>query len=400
MKNTQRVLFSILLLFTIAGWNGNRPGGSGAESFLGRGEYRGEYWPTSGWRSCRPESVGLDSDKLARVYAYAANPAIKTQGIVIIHKGYVVGEAYFGDFTKNTRKESFSLAKSFSSALVGIAIDRGLLKGVKQKVSEFYPQWQTSDTPEAKKEMTIEDLLTMRSGLQWNEDDYYKDRSQNDVYLLIDSAADYVRYVLDKPIRHEPGTHWYYSSGDSLLLSGIIQKCSRLTAFEFARRRLFGPLGLKDIAWLADPSGQTITAWGIQGTLREFAKFGYLYLKKGRWEDQQVVSRDWVEASSRPVSDDVQKYGYQWWRLPALENWAKSEIPRDLLIAWGIFTQQIFIFPTQDLLIVRLGNDPDPYHDEWREVEFLSLVLDSLKDWPRRHRGQPELRSYILNSPK
>jgi CubicO group peptidase (beta-lactamase class C family) len=153
------------------------------------------------------------------------------------------------------------------------------------------------------------------------------------------------------------GTHWYYSSGDCLLLSGIIQKSTGLTAHEFARRHLFEPLGLTDMIWLADPAGQTITAWGIQGTLR-----------------------DWIRESSKPVSEDVKKYGYQWWRLSALGNHEGSKIPPDILIAWEIFTQQIFILPAQDLLIVRLGHDPDPYHDEWREVEFLNLVLDSLEN--------------------
>lgn len=379
MKIAKRTLLTLLVFIGLTGCLGVSQKSAPSHPFLGSGDYRGEYWPTAGWRACRPEAVGLDPVKLIKAFDHAANPAIKTQGLVIVRKGYIVGEAYFGDFTVSSRKESFSVAKSFSSTLIGIAIDKGLIKGVDETVAKYYPQWQTADTPEAKKKMTIEDLLTMRSGLQWNEDDYYKDRSRNDVYLMIDSAEDYVEYVLNKPIRHEPGTHWYYSSGDSLLLSGIIQKSTGLTAAEFARRYLFKPLGLTDMVWLADPSGQTITAWGIQGTLREFAKFGYLYLKKGRWEDRQVVSREWVRKSGEPVSEDVKKYGYQWWRLPAMEGHASSRIPPDILIAWGIFTQQIFILPTQELLIVRLGQDPDPYHDEWREVEFLSLVLDSLE---------------------
>jgi CubicO group peptidase (beta-lactamase class C family) len=91
-----------------------------------------------------------------------------------------------------------------------------------------------------------------------------------------------------------------------------------------------------------------------------------------------VVPRNWIEKSGQPVSEEVIKYGYQWWRLPALKNYETSRIPPDILIAWGIFTQQIFILPTEDLLIVRLGQDPDPYNDEWREIEFLTLVQDAL----------------------
>ena len=380
MRKTNKIFAIVLIGICFIGWQDAVGRNAEDVQFLGKGDYLGKYWPTSGWRSCRPEDVGMSSEKLIKVYKYAANPKINTQGIVIIRKGYIVGEAYFDNFTMNSRHESFSVAKSFSSALTGIAIGQGLIKGVDETIAKYYPQWQTPETPEAKKHMTIKDVLTMRSGLQWNEDDYYKDRSKNDVYIMIDSAKDYIQYVLNKPIIHEPGTHWYYSSGDSMLLSGVIEKSTGMTAYEFGRKYLFESLGLTDVIWLADPAGHTITAWGIQGTLREFAKFGYLYLEKGKWQEKQVVPRNWIEESGKPVSEEVKKYGYQWWRLPALENYENSKIPPDILIAWGIFTQQIFILPTEDLLIVRLGRDPDPHHDEWRETEFLTLVLNSIKN--------------------
>jgi CubicO group peptidase (beta-lactamase class C family) len=348
--------------------------------FLGKGNYLGEYWPTSGWRTCRPEEVGLSSDKLIEVYEYAANPHIRTQGIAIIRKGYIVGEGYFRGFTSRSRHESFSVAKSFSSALIGIAIDKDMIDNIDEKVSEFYPEWKRPGTQEEKKRMTIKHLLTMTSGLQWNEEDYYRDRSQNDVYIMIGSVRDYIQYVLNKPTIHEPGQHWYYSSGDTTLLSGIIEKSTGMKAYDFALENLFEPMGLSDIIWLADPAGHTITAWGIQGTVREFAKFGYLYLKKGRWENQQLVPVNWVEESLQPISENVEKYGYQWWLLPALRGYKEANIPAKTFLAWGIFTQQIFVIPEKELVIVRLGNDRNPAQDEWREVEFLSLVLESFQE--------------------
>ena len=105
-----------------------------APDFLGEGDYLGEYWPTSGWRTCRPEEVGMSSEKLLEVYHYAANSHIHTQGIAIIRKGYIVGEGYFRGFTSSSRHESFSVAKSFASALIGIAIDKGLIENVDEKV--------------------------------------------------------------------------------------------------------------------------------------------------------------------------------------------------------------------------------------------------------------------------
>lgn len=103
-----------------------------------------------------------------------------------------------------------------------------------------------------------------------------------------------------------------------------------------------------------------------------------MYLKKGRWEDQQIIPRHWIEESLQPVSDDVKKYGYQWWLLSALRGYEESKIPPKTFLAWGIYTQQILVIPEEDLVIVRVGNDPGSDDDEWDEVEFLTLVLYSL----------------------
>jgi len=380
MKKTFRVIAVLMLALAFFSCRPSVEVGNNAAKFLGEGKHAGQYWPTAEWRTCRPEEVGMSSQALRPVYTYAANPDINTQALIIIRKGYIIGEAYFRDFTRNTRHESFSVAKSFASALMGIAIDKGFIPGVDAKVNRYFPEWQGEEIPAAKKRMTIRHLLTMTSGLKWNEEDYYGDRSQNDVYIMIEDSEDYIQYVLNRPIIHEPGERWYYSSGDSMLLSGIIEKSTKMTASRFAQSHLFAPLGLSEVIWLRDPAGHTITGWGIQATAREFAKFGYLYLKRGRWENQQIVSEAWIDESLRPVSDDITKYGYQWWLLPVLGGYETSIIPPKTFIAWGIYTQQIFIIPEEDLVIVRLGNDANPYDDEWREVEFLTLVLNSLQD--------------------
>jgi CubicO group peptidase (beta-lactamase class C family) len=367
--------------------------------FLGKGLYEGEYWPTQQWKSCRPEDVGMQSSKLIDVYFYLANPAINTEGIVIIKNGHIVGEAYFGNFTINSRHESFSIAKSFLSALVGIALEKGLIKDVEEKIYLYYPQlsrkktfWRRSKggieeiypqsgiypvqvLPGAKKRITIKHLLTMTSGFEWNERDYYEDTSQNDVFKMA-AEYDFIQYVLNKPIVYEPGTEWCYSSGDSMLLSGIIEKSANTGAYDFGMEHLFMPIGISGIEWHNDPAGHTIGGWGIQATVREFAKFGYLYLKKGKWEDQQIVPDSWIKESLQPVSPEVNYYGYQWWLLPALSGYAESVIPPKTFLAWGIFTQQIFVIPEEDLVIVRVADDPGS--EEWDEVEFLELVLDSI----------------------
>jgi CubicO group peptidase (beta-lactamase class C family) len=347
--------------------------------FLGSGSDLGAYWPTAAWRSCTPEEVGMDSDALMQVYDYAANPNINTLGLLIIRKGYIVAEAYFQDHSVSSTFPSYSVAKSFLSSLYGIAVEQGLIPGVDEKVSRYLTEWQDPQHEESKRRMAIAHLLTMSSGLEWNEEDYYGDTSQNDVFKMA-RTDDYLAYVLAKASLYEPGLRWDYSSGDSMLLSGILERASGQTVFDFARQYLLAPIGATGITWDSDPAGHTIGGWGVMATAREYAKFGYLFLNEGRWDGQQVVPAEWVEASTRPISDQVDWYGYQWWRAPALSGFPGSIVPADTFIAWGIYTQQIFVIPSKDILIVRLGDDARPAGDEWREVEFLTLVLQSLVD--------------------
>ncbi|MCP4155186.1 MAG: serine hydrolase, partial [bacterium] len=270
-------------------------------SFIAGGSYHGQYWPTTQWKSCAPADVGMNADKLMEAYNYAANPAVNTEGLVIIKNGYIIAEAYFNDFSRSAGHWSYSVAKSFTGALVGIAIAEGYIDGVNQKVSHFFPLWQTQDTPAAKKEMEIRHLLTMTSRLQWVEEDFPEDNPNDDIPLIM-QENDYLQYVLNKSIDYDPGSHFYYSSGDTILLSGIIGAAAGKTAYAFALEHLFNHTGLSEVTWESDDAGLTVGAWGIRASLREFAKFGYLYLNYGLWEDRQVVPRAWVEDSLQPVA--------------------------------------------------------------------------------------------------
>ena len=284
----------------------------------------------------------------------------------------------------NSRHESFSAAKSFTSALIGIAIEEGYLSGVDETIGTFFPQLNEPGMDEAKKEITIKHLLTMTSGLEWNEDDYL-DLFRNDAIRMLFST-DLIRYVLDKPLLYEPGEHWYYSTGDSMLLSGVIQNATDMTAYQFALEHLLKPIGLSQIRWLQVRPGYTHGGMGIQATVREFAKFGYLYLKKGRWDSRQVVPESWVEESLAPVRSPSNgevisdEYGYQWWLLPSLIGYEHSIVPPSTFLAWGIFSQQIFIIPEEDIVAVRVGWDIYSQTDEWDEIEFLTLILKAITE--------------------
>jgi len=236
------------------------------------------YWPTDDWRDIDPAEVGMAAGGLQQVYDYVANPNINTDGFVVIRNGYIVCEGYFGTFDIHSSHESFSMAKSFTSALIGIAVNKGYLSGVDETIDAYFSQLNEPGMDEAKKAITIKHLLTMTSGLEWNEDDYL-DLARNDAIQMMFST-NLIQYVLDKPLLYEPGEHWYYSTGDSMLLSGVIQNATGSTAYQFALENLLKPIGLSQIRWLKVLPGYTHGGMGIQATVREFAKFGYLYLKK------------------------------------------------------------------------------------------------------------------------
>jgi len=350
---------------------GDTPG----SSFLGTGSYTGPYWPTLGWRTCRPEEVGMDSDKLLLVYDYAANPAINTEGLIVVKDGYIVGEAYFRGWTMADRHASYSMAKSVASTLIGIARDRGSIGSVNDEVYRYYPEWQTADTPDIKKRITIRHLLTMTAGLEWQEEDYYGSGSQDDIFRLYrDGVPDFIQYVLDKPVTAEPGSRWYYSSGESLLLSGIIESATGVTALRFAREQLFDPLGISSVDWESDPAGHTITAWGLMATVRDYAKFGYLLLNDGNWDGDQIVSADWVREATSPASDDWDHYGYQWW----LKTFNVNGKSYDAVIRSGWGCQKIILFPEHELMVVMTGGyylDHEPFNEIVTE-----FILPALED--------------------
>ena len=346
------------------------------DPFLGTGSYFGEYWPTVDWRSCRPEEVGMDSVKLLKVYEYGANRNLNTHGIIIVKDGYIVFEAYFRGYNKNSKHNSYGVANSFTNALVGIAIDNGLISSVNRNIYHYYSAWQKMDTPVEKKQITIRHLLTMTAGLEWTEDSY---NNPADIAKMYENGiVDFIQYMLEKPVVTEPGTHWNYSSGESILLSGILEKTTNQRAYDFARQNLFAPLGISDIYWETDPAGHTITAWGIYATLRDYAKFGYLYLKEGQWDEHQIVSSNWIQESTTAISDSMNNYGYQWWLPPAFTGYEEFNIPDKTFIALGSYIQRIFVVPEKNLVAVRVGYDAGTTGGQWNSLQFLRLVLDAI----------------------
>jgi CubicO group peptidase (beta-lactamase class C family) len=184
--------------------------------------------------------------------------------------------------------------------------------------------------------MTLDDLLTMRSGLDWQEGD----PAIRAMYM----SSDWVKVVLDEPMITAPGSKFNYCSGCSHVLSAVLQQATNMNPRDFADQYLFKPLGITNVNWDTDADGTPIGGWGLQLTPRDMAKLGYLYLHRGQWEGQQIVSAEWVKDATRThtETDGNLGYGYQWWTYPSLEAYT----------ALGRGGQTIFVVPRLDLIVV------------------------------------------------
>jgi CubicO group peptidase (beta-lactamase class C family) len=296
------------------------------------------YWPTNGWRTSTPEKQGMDSEKFAAMLAEINERKIDIRSLLVIRNGYLVSETYFVPFLQHHKQDMQSVGRSFTSTLVGIAIDRGYIAGVDQKILDFFPDRTFANLDAQKKTMTLEDVLTMRSGLEPQPEDPR--------YQAMQDSRDWIQFLLDKPVTDPPGSRWNYCAGCSHLLTAILQKTTGMNPRDFAEQYLFKPLGIAAGKWMSDPAGLPYGAGGFNLMPRDMAKLGYLYLRKGQWDGQQIISPEWVETSTQTHADvDVNAhfgYGYHWFTVPEMEGYA----------ALGSGGQIILVIPKSDLVIV------------------------------------------------
>jgi len=287
----------------------------------------------------------MDPEPLNRMLEHLREEGLGIHSVLIVRHGHVVTEKYFGPF-EDSRRPIYSCTKSFTSALVGIAIEEGYL-GIDQPVLDFFSERTLVNNDSRKQAITVEHLLTMSSGLDWPEWAVPYTSSAN-ASVQMRQGKDWVKFVLDRPVREPPGSRFNYNSGGSHLLSAILQKATGVSAAAFARERLFEPLGISDLSWQPDPCDIIWGSSGIRMRPRDMARFGYLYLKGGDWEGQQVVPAGWVKAStvSHIEAGFGPGYGYQWWIDPEGIHYS----------ARGRGGQRIFVIPDRDMVVVFTGS--------------------------------------------
>lgn len=349
------------------------------------------YSPTTAFRTADPADAGLDVARLEAALNFSTAHS-HTQGIVVLRAGYIVAERYAASFSEAMRHESYSMAKSYSSALVGIAVEQKLLAGIRAPICESYPQWGCADAADARTRIEVTHAMNVKTGLEWHEDWRSNAQGPNDTFR---GGANLLDYVLTKPVVDEPGTVQRYSTGDPALLSGVFQAVTGKTAFAYAKEVLLGPIGSSEILWNSDSKGRTTSYAGVQATAREFAKFGLLYAHRGEWDGRQVVPRAWVDFTTVPEDACKERYRYLWHVNPPLRlaktdpscadfpNCPPTELanlPRDGFFAEGVAGQFIFVFPSADLVVARVAAD-DLGSDYWDEYAagFLDRIFAALE---------------------
>jgi CubicO group peptidase (beta-lactamase class C family) len=368
---------------------------SAADNDETAGRFPGETWTVE-----TPESHGMDPALLDQALLYAAADGRNTQSVVVVHDGVIVAEWYAPDADEASWAASWSVAKSVTSALIGIAIDDGLIPGVDEPMTTYFPEWEGTTLAQ----ITLRDVLQMESGRAWDEDYDPTSFESSEVIAMGLTELDQLVFAAAQPMADGPAA-FNYSSGDTMLLSGVIEQATGLSAAEYAQEELFGPLDIDQVEWWQDAAGHTLTYCCLDTTSRDFARFGLLYLRDGVWGDEQVVPSQWVDDSVTDTASTYDSYGYQWWLSDDEEEAAGID---PYFAALGHDGQYVYVFPDHDLVVVRNGTyartdcepvaDPNLFGcyppsgivpgqgtvapDEWDDAAFLMPILESLSTDP------------------
>lgn len=308
-----------------------------------------EPWPTPDWQTVDAAEAGMDQALLDEMATEAE--AAGSMCVAVTRNGQLVDEWYWQGADETTEQEVFSASKSVSSTLVGIASDRGLLD-LDDPASDYIEEWK--GTPS--EGVTIRNLVSNDSGR-------YQD-VVSDYVTMAAQAPDKTQFAIDLEQQHEPGTQWVYNNAAIQSLDRVLEEATGMPTVDFARTALFEPLGMESQV-ATDEAGNALMFMGTQASCRDMARFGLLFLREGRWGDEQVVSSTWVEEATRPSQELNASYGFLWWLNGAGEvanpdgqgvrSSLAPDAPDDLFAALGLGNQVVAVIPSTGVVAVRIG---------------------------------------------
>lgn len=319
--------------------------------------------------------AGIDRQRLhdAVQYAFTEQDQEKkwrTRAVVVLYDGQLVEEKYAPGFDRHTRLLSWSMAKSVTSALVGILVKQGKLD---VKSPAAVPAWRS--VKDGREQITLENLLQQTSGLAF-EENYSK---ATDATNMLFRKADMGRYTAEHGLKDKPGSVFYYSSGNTNIISGIIRRTVGEDAYQaFPAEALFHKTGMYSAVMEPDAAGNFVGSSYMFASARDWARFGLLYAQDGNWNNERILPEGWVQKSSTPVSVAPKgEYGYQFWlnagNPAGSANRTFPALPADMIYLSGHESQMVMIFPSRKLVVVRLGQTAG---SNWFDTEgFMTRVL-------------------------
>jgi CubicO group peptidase (beta-lactamase class C family) len=316
-----------------------------------------------GFKVATPSETGFDSniinEMMQKVYSGKYG---ELHSVLVIKNGTIILEDYLEGYSINDLHAIKSCTKSIASLLIGIAIDKGYIKSVDNKILDFFPGYKNLKTSDWGK-VTLRHILTMSSGIDWNDE---LDRK------IHSPGGKIFKTIFQRNIKNEPGTVFDYKSSDADLISGIIKNTTGMYADKFAEEYLFRPLGITDYDWhFNKQNGNPLMDGSLMLSPRDMAKIGMLVLNKGKWKGKQIVSGEWIEESTTEYFkvDPVFNYGYFWW----LGN-SQTEKGTKVILANGWGSQFIFIVPKLKIVAVTTGNNTE-IKDHFKPLKMLDQYL-------------------------
>jgi CubicO group peptidase (beta-lactamase class C family) len=332
------------------------------------------------WQTSSPEAQGMSSQELTDLVTFGITNGMDS--LLVTRHGKIVAEAYYAPFPSGMRHRINSATKSVIGSLVGIALKDGLIKSLDQPMLEFFPGRTFANADERRKVITLRHLLDMASGIDWTEP---LSAAVPTSMLEMDRSRDWVQYVLDHGVAHEPGTTFGYNSGGTHLLSAVLSRVTGKNAETYAREKLFGPLGITDVMWRQDPQGVSTGGYGLYLLPRDMAKLGLFWLHGGAWDGKQLLPTDWIDTARQGRIDmpfPGGRYGNLFWSIPG----------KDAFMAVGFDRQLIIVLPKLDIVAAFTGANRYSNYDGKPSLAAYSMgtVVDRLKSATKSDTALPE----------
>lgn len=345
LKIVARTFYSILTIFLLIPYSFSQ---------ATRFNYQIPQKLSDGWEVASLNEVGISvagiseiSQEIRDIESYE-----NVLSMLIVKNGKLVHEVYSPYCQRNTLHWMASITKTITSTLIGIAIDKGMIKDADAELHQLLPQYSEHFKDPVKKRIAVKHIMSMTSGLEWNEQVSYND-PRNSEWQMVESE-DWMSFVVSHPIRDEPGEIFYYCTGGIHLLSAVIKSVSGLYAHQFAEKYLLHPMGIYGYQWNKDPLGFPCTGGtdgGIGLRTRDIAKFGWLFLRDGKWKGQRIISEEWVKTAPHTqitTKGRGSSYGFNWMTGSRIVNGKKFAY----IASFGYGGQTLYLVPEYDLILV------------------------------------------------